>query len=782
MSFKEYSLGKNSFSHFKGISSNEASALNFFDLSSHKRAREALEFGLKMRSQGFHVFVIGAERSGRMSATVDYLGKHIKELPSPKDWVYLNNFLSPYNPKPYALPNGVARKLEAYLKEFIRHIKAIFNKTFNHAAYLKKIDSLNESVQQHIDQQIQQIKNFAKHKGYNILEQEEGFNIEILEEESEKLSGHSAQDLQIIKVRLNKVSGKIYNSTRQLQKDIDRFKRSTAQKALAPFIQKLRKDYGLYLGKWIEELKDDVLKRIDEFLEAATPNSSSSFNLEEWYGVNVFVDHTESSCPKVVLEPHPLYENLFGAIKYRAVSGGVVETNFMMLRPGALHQANGGILILRAEMIANNPEVWEALKAALRDEVVQIKDQGHESSLPLMDAPNPESIPLDIQVILVGSPHWYYTFFFEDFDFRSHFKIKAEIDPDLPATPENLRLYAHLIHKSAYKIINRAITEEGVNYLLKYSSRWVGHIEKLSARFELIIDILQEAAALITTEPMITEEVIVKALNRRRLRNSSSEDYSFQSIIEEQIFVEIEGQAIGQVNALAMLSTGDHHYGLPTRISARTYIGEEGIVNIERMVNMGGPLQQKATLILEGMLNALFAQKFPLSYTCSLTFEQSYSEIEGDSASMAELIAILSSLSGLPLRQDIAITGSMNQFGSAQPVGGIHHKVEGFHRLCKIKGMNGKQGVIIPNSNVVNLTLQETVLKDIEAQQFHIWPVKTVFEAIEILLGCPCGIPLKEGMLESSNYPYYDFEEKSVFEKVYKQLEAYHIALMAASK
>ncbi len=753
----------------------EQSSLTFFDLSSHKRARQAIRFGLKMHDYGFHIFVSGEERSGRMTATLAYLKKHIQNLPPPKDWVYLNNFKLPHRPKPYFLPNGKARKLKDHLNQLIDHMKVILDKTLNHPTYLKKIDQLNTQFHKQIEQELQKIQSFAEHKGYSLQQEEEGFDINIINPLSHIPSETNLED---IKYRLERLSLQTTKASEKLEEQIEKLKRDTAQKALSIPLKKFKKEYGPYLGSWIEDFIEDVLEHIDTFLKVSQSSSTGNpLDLKEWYGVNILADNGTARHPSVILESRPTYENLFGSIKYRTGSAGNIETNFTMIRPGALHLVNEGILVLRAENIASNSELWEPLKAALRDRSIRIEEPARENSLPLLDAPEPYPIPLKIQVVLIGSPYWYYNFFFNDPDFLSYFKIKADIDADLPATLENVKIYRSFIEQSAVELTGLKIEEDAVDTLLYYSARQVGDFQKLTARFELITDILYEAFALKTDQETLTQSLINAALQQRLERNSAVEEKSFQEILDKKVLIQLQGTAIGQANGLSVLSTGDHHYGLPCRISARTYAGNKGVLNIERLTDLGGPIQQKGAFILEGFLNALFAQDFPLSYTCSLTFEQNYFDVEGDSASMAELMAIFSSLSGIPLRQDIAITGSMNQFGCSQPVGGIHYKIEGFHQACKAQGLTETQGVIIPRSNLINLTLRDNVLQDIQDKKFFIWPVESVFEAIELMTGYPCGLDLENGLPKTSGYPSFHFKPQSIFDKIAQQLKKYHLSL-----
>ena len=721
----------------RGCETYDNQDLSLFDLSSHKRARDAIEFGLKMRDKGFHVFVVGEDRSGRMTSTLSYLKQYTKTLPAANDWVYLNNFLHNHKPKPFAFPSGVGSHFKEKLDELIENVAILLNKTLNSTHFVRHIDKLTVTVQNQIDQQIQEVQIYAKEKGYDVIQSSEGFSIDLSSVENE-LIPENAIEIQIIRDRISKMSLAANLLTQKVHKKINEFVLVTAKKVISPLFTRFQEEFTPFLGTWIDELKDDILKQAKGFHsfvddEDVDDNQKTMpTHLRERYSVNVLTNNKEHPNARVVLEHNPTYENLFGSIKYRTSANGSLETNFTMVRPGSLHLANGGILVLRADAIARNPEVWEMLKSALRDQVIRIEERYRDNTLPLLDAPEPEPIPLDVQVFLIASPYWYYNFFFNDPEFKSYFKIKADIDVDMPASEDNIHVYRQLLRHNSLRLTGKQIDDDALDYLLGCSARWVGHREKLSAKFEQIADVLLEAEINVGDSKCITKDAIYKTLSMRRIRNATSEDRNHEDIQTGQILIDTQGTSIGQVNGLSVVSTGDHNFGLPCRISARSYAGDIGVLNIERLTELAGPIQQKGAMILEGFLNGFFAQKFPLSYTCSLTFEQSYVDIDGDSASMAEVVAILSSLSGVPVRQDIAITGSMNQFGVAQPIGGTHYKVEGFHRVCESQGLTGTQGVIVPRSNIVNLTLHENIVEDMKQGRFSIWPVDTVFEAIEL--------------------------------------------------
>jgi predicted ATP-dependent protease len=732
--------------------------LTLYDLSSHERAYEAINFALKMRDMGFHVFVVGEDRSGRMTATLAYLKQYVKKLKPPSDWVYLNNFAEQHSPKPYRLPAGMGLKLKSIMDELISSIRSILIKTFSHTHYLSQVDSMKHELERQIDEEVQSVQRYAQKRGLNIEASVEGFTIVTMKqsEKSKKKKSYTQIDIQEIKDKLNRITNSAHIANRQLAEEMEKTRQSIAAKAIKPLFIKFRDDFYPYLHSWIDELIDDVLNNLDEFV-----SEEDNRRAEERYAVNLLVDNRHARHPTVYLEPNPTYENLFGSIKYRAMPGGGVETNFTMIRPGALHMANGGILVIRAEYMAQYPEVWEALKAALRDQQIRIEERHREHTLPLMDAPSPKPVPLDLQVFVIGAPIWYYSVFYHDLDFKNYFKIKAEIDPEMPADEKNISVYTRLIRQTALTLTGLMINKEAVQYIMGYSARWVEHRAKLSPKFELMSDLIIEAGARTRDRggDTISCDDVREMFQERRVRNARLEDRSHEDLEERRILVDTEGAVVGQVNGLTVLSVGDHDFGLPSRITARTYPGKMGVINIERLIHMGGPIQQKGAMILDGYLHGTFSQNFPISCSCSLTFEQNYGGVEGDSASMAELLTILSSLSDLPLRQDIAVTGSMNQFGEVQVVGGVNHKIESFFRLCNHRGLSGHQGVIIPYRNRENVTLRDDIARAINEGKFNIWPVKHIEEAVELMLGHPAG-----------NQTALGFTKDSVYDRVYKTL------------
>ncbi|CAO5674813.1 MAG: hypothetical protein HEEMFOPI_00127 [Holosporales bacterium] len=737
-----------------------------FDLSSHKRAKEAMDFAIKMRDQQFHVIVIGDDRTGRMSSTLAYLEQAVKGMNAPNDWVYVNNFDQTYKPIPCKLPNGMGNVLKKKFLELILQINILINRLLNSSSYLKVIEHLNAQIQFNIDQDFRSLADFAEEKGFKIEQSAEGFSVEPLNENTPL----HVEDLSLIREKLGKVTLDASLASQGLTKAINDFRYENLKKALHPLFDKFKKKFKDYLFDWVDLLEEDVLNNIDLFFNTEDLGSpTNSKELTDRYTINVLVDNTGIKHPRVFLEANPTYDTIFGSIQYMTnPSQGIADTNFSMIKPGALHLANGGFLVLRADAILKEPELWHALKSALRDRKIRIYEKHRENTLPILDAPQPKSIPLDIQVFLITSPFIYYNFLYADFDLESYFKIKAEIDSDMEATDENIKAYGNLISVFVKNRHKCSITKGAIKKLLHLSSRLIEHKKRLSSRFEIILDVVEQAFVLKGEKPSIDEECIQNTLILRDRRHARYEERSYLDIQENIILIDTEGEKVGQINGLTVINAADHEFGMPSRITAQTYMGDKGIVNIERMTEMGGAIQQKGAFILEGFLNGLFGQDFPLCFGCSLTFEQAYGEVDGDSASVAELMAILSSFAKWPIRQDIAITGSMNQFGQVQAVGGVYAKVEGFYKLCKERGLTGKQGTILPFSNLNHLTVDTEIEEMIQSKKFNIYPVKSVFEAVNLLFDQK--IPLENGLLKDE----VNLLEIPLFKKVYERLEYFY--------
>lgn len=748
------------------------SAGEVFAFTSHQRAREALAFGLSIDEPGFNIFVVGEDRSGRMSATLDFLRGAVAERPRPDDWVYLNNFRRPHRPRPYRLPAGAGRRFRDRMAALVPQMRNALAAALSDEANQSRIRSEGDRLRAEIGRRLEALRQEARGAGLDIAQTPQGLSVVRSDEAGSQAGSEEAAAAIVAKLaELNRWAAR---EQAQAAEQVRAITREIAGIAIGPLVQATADAFAEHpaLVQWLQEMRADLLEDLERFLprDSETPGGAPP---ERRYAVNLLVDHADHAHPAVVLEPNPTYENLFGTIEYRRV-GSAFETDFTLIRAGALHRANGGILVLRADAIAEQGLVWRFLKGALRDRAIRIEELHRSGGVPLAGAPQPEAIPLEVKVVLVGAPRWYYGFFSADPEFQTYFKIKADIDADMPANRANLDTYAALIGRMAAAHDGAFCDPAAIVRLLGVASRWAGDRRKLTARFELIEDVIAEAVRIARQAPpaCIRDEDVIAARAGRRERNDRVEDRMQEGIREGAVLIDTRGAAVGQVNALVIRDLGDYAFGLPSRVTARVSAGRLGVVNIEREALLGGPIQQKAAMVLQGFLAGHFARRLPLSFTASITFEQSYGGVEGDSASLAELIAILSDLSGLPARQDLAITGSANQRGQAQAVGGVHLKVEGFFRTCKEAGLTGTQGVVVPAANEPNLLLEDEVVEAVRAGRFSLYSVRHLDEALELFLGAPAGTPDAE-----DRYP-----PDSVYGRAMAQLEAFDRIIAARER
>ena len=748
-----------------------------FSLSSHERARGALEFGLSTGEPGFNIFVLGEDRSGRMTATTDFLNEVVAQRDAPDDWIYLTNFRRPHRPKPYRLPNGVGRHFRDRMAELLPQLRETLGHAFTSEDYQTQVRAEGEKLQTEVARRLEQLRAEAQAHGLDLVRTPQGAVTVAPAPGSPGAAGgglppEQQAAMHEAAMRINGELEDINRQTGERQGEFGRWVRDlnhqVADQATGRMFGELLTEFGKYRGlsRWLTEAQVDILENLAHLHMAPPERQAQAMSgLERRYAVNLFVDHSDDPHPSVVVDSNVSYENLFGRMEYRQ-SEGLLETDFMLIRAGSLHRANGGVLVLRAEGLASNPMVWAQLKAALRDGEIRVEEPFRMGQWPIAGAPRSKPIPLDVKVIIVGPPRFYYAFFSVDPEFQTFFKVKADIDADMDATPENLATYAGLIQGMAARHDGARCDEAALVRLLGMAARHGSSRRKLSARFEAIEDLISEAAMQGDEGPpeVITDERVVAAIASRRQRNARVEDRMQENIAGGTIMIDTQGEVIGQVNALVVRDMGDYAFGAPSRVTARASIGRRGVINIERDVELGGPIQQKGVMVLQGFLAGHFARRFPLSFNCSITFEQSYGGVEGDSASLAELLVTVSDLAHLPLRQDLAITGSVNQRGQAQAVGGVRYKVEGFFRTCtEAGGLTGEQGVAVPASCEDDLVLSDEVAEAIANGTFHMWSVATADEAIELFTGVPAGEPDAEGQ-----YP-----AESVYGRVMVQLEAF---------
>ncbi len=767
----------------------DPAAPEVFSLSSHARAREALELSLVIREPGFNVFVVGDDRSGRMTATLAFLKEEMAKRSAPSDWIYVNNFRRTHRPRPLALPAGVGRRFSDRMEALPGQIREGLSHAFGDEAAQTQLRQEQEALAGEISKRIEALREEARARGLDLAQTPQGMQIvraggddapdwmTLPEEERRNIEAAGRE----IGQKLGEFNRWAAEQQQRVAEHAQGASKSIADDAIALLVDAVKVEFAEHtnLARWLDELKTDAVEHLQIFApqtqNPGMPMPPGMEPPERRYAVNLLVDHGDDAHPNVVLEPNPTYQNLFGRMEYRQV-GGIVETDFSLIRAGALHRANGGVLVLRADALAAQGLAWQFLKGAIRDESVQMEELHRFNGIPIAGAPRPKEIPLNLKVIIVGAPRWYYTFFSVDPDFQAYFKIKADIDPDMEASPENRNVLAGVIQDMAQKRGSCACTDDALQELLGLSSRWADDRQKLSARIERLDDLIAEAVVIAKAAGRKGDIQIddIRAAREARLRrNRRIEDRSQEMIRRGGVKIDVTGAVVGQVNGLTVRDIGDHAFGGPARVTARTSIGRRGVVNIERDVAMGGPIQQKAAMILQGYFSGQFARTMPLSFTASMTFEQNYGGVEGDSASLAEAVAIVSDLAQTPVQQSIAITGSMNQFGVAQSVGGVRHKIEGFFRTCvEAGGLTGDQGAIVPSSNADQLILDADVIEAMEKGEFRLWTVDRLEEALELMLDMPVGAPDAEG-----RYP-----PDTVFGRVQATLAMFHEQLLRAER
>jgi len=760
------------------------SDVDVFSLSSHARAREAMEFGLIASDPGFNIFVVGENRSGRMTTTLSFLREAVADQEKPGDWVYLNNFRLSNEPIAAQLPAGVGRSLRDAVSTLIPQLRDAFAQAFKREEYQQRVQEESEQMRAGVNTEIESVRKEAKGQGLSIVQSPQGLMVVSLGEDNKPRDVNQLPDAErlAIEAAAKQINDKLTEinrgAVRQQSQFVERmrdFNRQVAEAATDGLLDEFSAQFSEYpsLNRWVVAFRVDILEKYTTFL--ASPGEGAGGGPmpqppverpEDRYAVNLFVDNSATTQPPVVLESNPTYTNIFGRIEYRQIDG-MLQTDFSLIRPGALHQANGGILVLRAEALAANGDSWLALKRALRDGQIRVEEMHRAGGVPIAGAPKPQPIPLDVKVVIVGAPKWYYTFFSVDPEFQAYFKVKAEIDPDLEATGQSASCYATLIQGFAARHDGASCQADALQYLLGYASRLAFDRTKLTAQFELIEDIVNEAAYL--TEggkgSPISRAAVVAARNNRRNRNARIEDRIHEGIRRGTVMIATEGAVVGQINGLTVRDLGDHAFGAPARVTARTSIGRHGVTNIERETLLGGPIQQKGAMVIQGFLAGLFARRVPMSFNASITFEQSYGGVEGDSASLAEALSILSDLSGVPLRQDLAVTGSVNQRGKVQAIGGLTHKAEGFYRTCvETGGLTGTQGVVFPASNEPSLVLDDDIIEDVAAGRFHVWSVETVADGLELFTGETAGVADANG----------DYPPESIYGRIAERLVEYN--------
>jgi lon-related putative ATP-dependent protease len=749
---------------------------DFKETIGQERALHSLDFGLSLESSGFNIFILGEHGTGKMTTVRSFLSQKAMNEPVPEDWCYVSNFKDPDAPLSISLQPGQAVIFQKDMDEVIKILKIEIAKVFESKEYEKQRNKIAEEAQRKQKELFTSLEEEAQEKGFSVRKTVSGLIIvpvkktgeplteeeyELLEEKTRKRIDEIGKQLQ---EKLNDVVRMVRENEKLVKDVIGKLEKEAALSAVGHLIDELKSKYKEYekIIVYLDEAKEDILEHLDDFkvqeeqspqlpfmkLQKAEPTFTR-------YTVNVLVNNKDCKGAPCVFENNPTYYNLFGRIEHK-IQYGLALTDFSMIKSGSLHKANGGYLVINALDLLRNIFAYDALKRAIRHREMKIEDVWEQYRAISTTTLRPEAIPLNIKVILVGNPYLYYLLYNLDEEYRELFKVKADFDSRMMKNEENIHKYAFFIATLCREENLLPFDKSGASKIVEFSSRLAEHQNKLSARFSDIADILREASywALKAGGTVVNGEHVQRAIDEKIFRTNRIEERLREMILEGTIIVETHGEKVGQINGLAVLDLGDYSFGKPSRITAKTYAGKAGVVNIERETKMSGKIHEKAILIISHYLGSRYGARKPISLTASITFEQLYDMVEGDSASCAELYALLSSIAQVPLKQNIAVTGSMDQNGDVQPVGGINEKIEGFFDLCRVTGLDGSHGVIIPARNVKNLMLKKDVVDAAREGKFFIYPIQKADEGLELLTGMKVGEPADDGTYPEGTINY----------------------------
>ncbi len=779
------------------------------------RAVSSMGFGLSMNAPGYNIFVLGPQGTGKSTYAQSAVKKLAAKGSVPNDWCYINNFSEWDKPLAISLPPGKGKEFQMDMDKLIVNMTVYIPKAFEGSNFQQQKDSLIQKVNEKMTSILRDIEKIAADAGFGI--QQSGQKILLIPlKDNKMMTPEEYQELPLerreeIDVKRTKIASEIddmirdgQTAQRKAEEQAVEMEKQTAYAAAEPLIIQLKEKYKKIpeIVNYLEKVLKDAAENHTIFRSAGSVSSEDytadtqgsdsgeddednifdskiletkdSKNPFTRYKVNLFINNENTIGVPVVTESNPYYYNLFGKIEYKNHMMSTM-TDFTMIKPGAVQRANGGYLILQAKDLVMDSYAWDALKKALKYKKAVVENIGEQSRYVPTVTLKPQPIPLDLKVILIGS-HVYYNILSADEDFKKLFKVNVDFDVEMDRTQDNIKQYMSFIGSMCKKENLKHLNCAAMSKVVEFGSRMADNQNKLSTRFNVVSEIIYEAAALADSEEYKSEFVdarhVEMAIKNRKYRSNMIEEKMQQQILQKKVLIDTKGSVVGQVNGLSVMSTSGYSFGLPSRITARTYSGREGIINIERETEMSGNIHSKGVLTLNGYLGGKFAQEKQLGLTAQVTFEQLYGGVEGDSASSTELYAILSSLSGAPIKQSIAVTGSVNQMGEIQPIGGVNEKIEGFFDICSLTGLTGDQGVMIPESNVDNLMLKDEVIEAVKNNMFHIYSVKKIEEGIEILTGIPAGEHDKFG----------EYPEGSIFYMADRKLREFNKVLEAAEE
>ena len=753
-----------------------------------ERGIKALEFGLQVDVKGYNLYLEGPSGVGKTLYTKNYLNKIASKKKVPSDWCYIYNFDNPNEPIAVELPAGQGKEFKEAMEGFIKEIRKDIRNTFNNDDFEKEKALIKQEFEQKRTALLEKLNQDASKYNFQVKTAQNGIymmpivNGQVIEEEEfdkldEEIKKEYEEKSVLVQEQIMNVISQIKEIERASDKKISEWQSNVALLTVNVHINYLKSKYkkNKKINKFLNDVKTDVLKNIPTFLEDPTkqpqqmpPNPAMRkpdpcLN----YRVNLFVDNSNREGVPVIMDSNYSYNNIFGTLEYENYYGAL-KTDHTMLKAGLMQQANGGYIIFQAKDLLANGICYEALKKALRIKELRIENANEQRAAMTLISLKPEPIPLNLKVILIGNSSIYQTLLAMDSDFRKLFKIKVEFEESAKISNENLNKLAQIIHGFCEHQELPELDKTGMARLVEYSSKLAGSHSKVSTRFDDLMQVVGEAAtwAKLSKSKVVTEKYIDKALQERVERVKKYDEKYLEMIKENTLLIDTSGYKVGQLNGLTVMSVGDYTFGKPAKITVNTYTGKNGIVNIEREVEISGPSHSKGVLILTGYLGEMFAQDMPLCLTASICFEQLYNGVDGDSASSTELYGLLSSLSGIPINQAIAVTGSVNQKGQIQPIGGVNEKIEGYFQVCKVRGLDGSHGVMIPVQNIDNLQLSDEIIDAVKNKKFHIYAVSTIEEGIEVLTGVPAGKKDKDGHFPAGTINRLVYEKLRKYAKI----------------
>ena len=756
-----------------------------------ERGIKALEFGLQVDVKGYNIYLEGPSGVGKTMYTKNYLNKISKKQKTPNDWCYIYNFDNPNAPIAVSLPAGQGKQFKEAMDGFILEVKKDIKKTFNAEDFEKEKALIKQEFDEKRSSILDKLNKDASKYNFQVKSSQNGIymmpivNGKVIdEEEFDKLDDNIKQVYEdkamSVQNLIMKAIEQIKIVENQADKKVSDWQSNIALLTINVHINYLKSQFkrNKKITKFLNDVRQDVLKNVSYFanedkekekqMQVNPMNRKSDPSLN--YRVNLFVDNSSREGAPVIMDSNYSYYNIFGSLEYENYYGSL-KTDHTMLKSGLLQQANGGYIIFQAKDLLQNSVCYEALKKALRVKEIGIENTTDQRASMIMVSLKPEPIPLDLKVILIGNSTIYQTLLAMDSDFRKLFKIKVEFEDDAPLTKENANKLAQIIHGFCEAEELPHLDKSAMAKLVEYSSKMAGSHKKLSTRFDDLMKVAGEAAtwAKIAKSKEVTAEFVDKALTERIDRVKKFDTRYLEMIKNNDLLIDTSGFKVGTLNGLTILTIGDYSFGKPAKITVNTYTGKSGIVNIEREVALSGSTHSKGVLILTGYLGEMFAQDIPLCLTASICFEQLYNGVDGDSASSTELYGLLSSLSGIPINQAIAVTGSVNQKGQIQPIGGVNEKIEGYYQICKMRGLTGEHGVMIPIQNVDNLQLSDDIIQSVKNGLFHIYAVSTIEEGIEVLTGVPAGKKDKDGHFPAGTVNYLAYEKLKKYAKICKE-------------